>query len=48
MKKNKSIVFIMLVIMLSNIVLPCISLATSEKVTIYGKTRYGNLLKGME
>lgn len=45
MKKIKSIVFIMLVIMLSNIVLPCISLAASEKVTIYGKTRYGKLLK---
>ena len=45
MKKIRNIVFIMLVIMLSNIVLPCISLATSEKVTIYGKTRYGNLLK---
>lgn len=45
MKKIRNIVFIMLVIMLSNIILPCISLATSEKVTIYGKTRYGKLLK---
>ena len=45
MKKLKNIVFIMLAIMLCNIVLPCISLATSEKITIYGKTRYGNLLK---
>lgn len=45
MKKVKSIVFIMILITLVNILLPCISLATSNKVTVYGKQRYNNLLE---
>ena len=45
MKKVKSIIFLTLLITIAGIIMPTISLAANNTITVYGKTRYNNLLK---